>query len=296
MTLPFPLQASDGQPLAATLYPADQDGPGAVVLVSSATGATQRYYARFATFLATRGLPTVTYDYRGIGDSRPLAPGVSARMQDWGERDLAGAIAGVRRAFPGRRLVLVGHSVGGQLVGLAPNCGEVDAVVLVASQSGHWRLWPAPTRWGMACLWYALVPGITALFGRLPGWLGMGADLPRGVALEWARWCRHRDYLLHEGGEARRAAYSALSAPILAYSFSDDAYAPPAAVEALLATYRSAPRLRRHLTPQDVGRPIGHFGFFRESFQESLWEEVAEWLLARGLGAPLAATPGKAMG
>jgi predicted alpha/beta hydrolase len=35
----------------------------------------------------------------------------------------------------------------------------------------------------------------------------------------------------------------------------------------------------RHVIPREVGAPaIGHFGFFRERFRDTLWRESAGWL------------------
>jgi predicted alpha/beta hydrolase len=52
-------------------------------------------------------------------------------------------------------------------------------------------------------------------------------------------------------------------------------------VEALAGLYpASKPEIRR-IAPRDVGsRRIGHFGFFREPFRDTLWREAADWLEA----------------
>src|SRR4051812_16768139 len=66
--------AVDGVSLAATLYEADTTSLNAdrpVVLVSSAAAVRRPFYDRFARFLADDGFTVLTYDYRGIGDSRP---------------------------------------------------------------------------------------------------------------------------------------------------------------------------------------------------------------------------------
>lgn len=280
--IPFPIRARDGYPLSGTLYPHQGAELGAVVLVSAATGARQRYYSRFAAFLAGRGLPTVTYDYRGIGGSRPASlVGFEARMEDWGARDLAGAIAAVRERFPGRRVLLVGHSVGGQLLGLADNAGDVTALLTVAAGSGYYRLFPQRLR--MALNWRVLAPLLVRTFGMLPGWAGTAEDLPAGVATQWARWCLSPDYLLSEGGEARRDAYASLYLPLRAYSFTDDPIASPEAVRHLLSIYADAEVEHRLLSPKGVGGAIGHFGFFRESFRNTLWKEAADWLADKAL-------------
>src|SRR5690242_4255566 len=85
--------AEDGCELAATLLePAEQTADEApFVVVACAVGVRQRYYARFAAYLAGRGHPVLTFDYRGIGASRrgPLK-GSSVRMRDWCTLDVPG--------------------------------------------------------------------------------------------------------------------------------------------------------------------------------------------------------------
>src|SRR5690349_3599657 len=62
--------------------------PRGVVVINAATAVKRRYYERFALYLAQHGFAVVTYDYRGIGESRPAnLRGFNARMQDWGTLD-----------------------------------------------------------------------------------------------------------------------------------------------------------------------------------------------------------------
>ena len=79
------------------------------------------------------------------------------------------------------------------------------------------------------------------------------------------------------------ADFTAVRAPILAWGFSDDPIATPAAVEALLGAYRNAQVERRWTRPADAGvRAIGHHGFFAERHRKSLWRAALDWLDARG--------------
>ena len=274
------IAAADGFSLAATLHAAADRAAG-VVVVNSATGVRRAFYRRFAAHLAAHGLDVLTYDYRGIGESRPRSlRGFSAAMHHWGERDLTGVLAWAHAHAAGRRIVAVGHSAGGQIVGLAPNRRFVSALLAVGAQSGDWRLWPAPARYRMALLWYGVVPAVANAFGYLPGAFGIGEDLPRGVALEWAHWCRTPAYLAGDDG-ARRRAFAAFDGHILAMSFDDDDYAPSRAVDGLMELYASARVTRRHVRPADVGMPVGHFGFFREAMRERLWRDATAWLVDR---------------
>jgi predicted alpha/beta hydrolase len=272
----------DGVRLAATLFtPLARTERTGVVVVNSAMAVPRRYYAPFARFLAASGLAVLTYDYRGIGESRRGPIGQDrARLRDWGEKDFAAALDWVARELGDDAPLVVGHSVGGQIVGLAPNNAHVRKLLLVGAQSGDWRLWPASSRARMLAFWYGVVPPVSRLFGYLPGGLLGGESVPGGVVREWARWARRRGYVVGGSDGARATGYARLEAPIVAYSFADDDFAPARAVGALLDLYRSAQRTHRRVSAAQLGlRSIGHFGFFRESQRERLWVEARDWLL-----------------
>lgn len=266
------LVTDDGFLLGGSRWLATGESRG-VVLIAPATGAPHRFYLPFAEFLASRGFDTLTWDWRGIGDSRHEGSLRDPRltMRAWGERDLAAAIAWGERRRPEGPIHLVGHSFGGQALGLAPNAGSVTSAVLIAAQHGWVGHWPRGERWKLALLWRLGMPLASRVLGRFPSaWLGLGEDLPGGVAREWARWNRRPQHLGTWSGHA------ALQIPMLALSFTDDTFAPRAAVEALLRAYPTARVEHEHLAPEG----LGHFGFFREGCAPDHWNRVAEFLLA----------------
>ncbi|HSN85584.1 MAG TPA: alpha/beta fold hydrolase, partial [Thermoanaerobaculia bacterium] len=264
----------------ATLFePEGARDRGTAVLINSATAVRRGYYDAFARFLAHRGFSVVTYDYRGIGGSRPKSLArFRAGLWEWAEKDQAGAIDWVSQHLRPRRLLAIGHSVGGQIVGMADNNNKVDALLAVAAQDGYLGHWPRRAQPMLALRWYVMAPVVSRAFGYLPGWLGIKEDLPGGVAREWARWCRQPGFLF-AGAEERRRGFERFDRPLLAYSFADDNYAPRPAVESLLSFYANAERSHRHIALREAGaESIGHFGFFRQRFQDSLWREAADWL------------------
>jgi predicted alpha/beta hydrolase len=270
------LAARDGIKLAATLFEPTQPN-GRAVLLNSGTGIPRQFYGAFARHLADRGFTVLTYDYRGLGGSDK--PG-SATMEQWGAIDQASMIDHLAALVPGAPRALIGHSLGGQVLGLADNIGSLDAAVLICSQSGHWRHWPAGRRrLRMLALWWLLIPSLTAMTGRFPGsWIGT-ADLPGSVARSWARWGRSRFYVCDESGAALRPYNTDVAFPLRWMSFTDDPLAPFAAVEALCSYYPNAAVERRHLAPADLGvDAVGHFGFFRKSMPRQRWDEIADWL------------------
>lgn len=268
--LDLTIPARDGFPLAATFFEPDGDPRGIVVVVNGATAVPRSYYAAFATWLAGRGFPTLTYDYRGIGGSRPpRLRGFPATMREWATEDMAGAFAWARKRAASARLAVVGHSSGGWLLGFLPEATDLALLVTVASQSGHWRHWEGARRWRRWLDWHVLLPVVARAWGYVPGRMGLGEDLPRNVALQWARWCRDQRFTTTEPD----VDYGRIACPLVAWSFRDDAYAPPAAVDALLREFRNARIERRTISPEEAGAPVGHFGFFRPR-HERLWREV----------------------
>jgi predicted alpha/beta hydrolase len=272
--------ARDGYRLAGTLY-RPQTPNRRAVLFQAAAGVKQEFYGKFADYLATRGFAALTFDYRGIGRSRPpKLRGFEARMRDWAEKDIGGALDYLGRATHGARLIGIGHSFGGQAFGLVPGNEQYVAAMTVGSQSGYWKHWHGARRVGMWLVTHVVLPGVSRVAGYLPArYLGQGEDLPSGVAREWASWCRHPGYIV--GALGVEEAYARFTAPIRAYAIGDDAYAPPAAVEAFLGFYPNAPRKQVDVDAAHHGGPIGHFGFFRERFRKSLWQDAADWMEGR---------------
>lgn len=275
------IQASDGFALAGSLFPS-ASSPRAVVLVGPACGVGQRLYRPYAEFLAEQGLTAITWDWRGIGGSRPARlRGFAASMSDWGRRDFPGVIDWASAHYPSLPLLVVGHSFTGQSLGMASNAGKVQAMISIAAPNGYWRNYERRRRYHYALLWYLVIPAISHLFGYFPARrLRLGEDLPLGVALEWCRWNRTPEFM----GDFR--GHRAFRAPILAFSFDDDPQAPRAAVDALHASYGSENLVRRHVVPREIGaRRVAHMGFFKPGAVPGLWEETAAWLLARAEAA-----------
>jgi predicted alpha/beta hydrolase len=236
------------------------------LLIAGAMGAPQTFYAPIARYLAENGIHVLTFDYPDDGDLDTWARHVDAMLVE------------TRAAAPGLPLLYLGHSLGGQLLGVLPHAGDVRAAITVTAGSGYYGFNDRmPIR--VRLFWFVFVPLLTPLFGYFPGKrLRMVGDLPKGVAWQWRRWCMHPDYLIAED-EGRRALFDRVRIPIRGYSFEDDEIVTKRAIDHLHTFYRSAEVERRHAEPADVGaRKVGHFGFFSEKSRDTLWRESLEWL------------------
>jgi predicted alpha/beta hydrolase len=275
------IAAADGFALGATWFDGGGSDRSSVVVIASATGVKRRYYDKFARFLASRGHDVVTFDYRGIGDSRPRSlRGFHATMREWGTLDLSGVLAAAEERAHGRSVTLVAHSVGGQLLGQAENNGIVQRALFVGAQHGYWRHWSLERRTVLAPIWYGAIPVFSRVMGYFPApWFGLGEELPKGVALEWAHWCTHRWAMPGAPNDVHRERFRRLTIPIHAVSVSDDTFAPKPAVDALLTFYERAAVTHEHVRPREVGfDAIGHFGYFRSFVAPVLWEPAARWI------------------
>jgi len=269
------LQCRDGVTLAGT-WIEPQGESRAVAVLNPATGVRRAYYRAFAEWLASRGYATLTYDYRGIGDSLsgPLRES-SATLLEWGREDIPAALReGLSRGKP---LLIVGHSSGGNLLSLAPGHEQAAAIVVIGSQLADWRYWPGLT--GLAIQGYfAMISLASAVFGHVPAWVmggGSAAPLPKGVASQWARWGRTSGYYFGSKETAGLPRPEDFTGPYHAYSISDDTYAPPRAVEALVARHSASRATLFKLKPTHLGvAELGHFGAFRRNPGARLWPHL----------------------
>ena len=274
------LQVDSATRIAVRHYPA-QGTPRASIVIGGAMGVRQAFYAPFAQWLAQQGLAVWTFDYRGSGDSLGSAPlrGFEADLFDWA-RDYEAVVDAAKAALPGAPLYLLGHSLGAQLPGFLERPEQVDGLISIAAGSGYWRENAPRLKRSILYFWFFLVPLATRLWGYFPGRrLRKVGDLPRGVILQWRRWCLNPRYSVGAEGERAARSYGRVRFPVLALSITDDELMTLRGTESLVSFYAGAPRSVQRIAPADVqARRIGHFGFFREQFSQSLWPRMVDSL------------------
>jgi predicted alpha/beta hydrolase len=282
----FSIRCPDGRELAAHWFAAPTRR--AALMISPATGFPQTFYFKLAGYAATRGYDALVYDYRGMGWSAPRDLATeTTRMSDWGLIDMRAALAVVAQRANGAPVATLGHSVGGQFLGLLANHSLARAHVQVATSVGFWRWENAPFKYLAWWFWRVHGPLMLATKGYVPtggGWSGL--PLPRGVFLEWKRWCLRTT---HFGPDLATYlsdnVFAAIRAPLLNIGFDDDPIATRRTVAELKKFFSNAALESRWYAPREVGGPIGHGGFFASRFAETLWRPTFDWIDAKLGGA-----------
>lgn len=278
---------TDGYALAGSLF-LPRGTKRHAVLINSATAVPRKVYRGFASYLAHRGCAVLTYDYRGIGGSRQQAMvgynqpkslvGFKASMSDWAAFDVTAAVRWMRERYNTLPLAYVGHSYGGQALGLIENNTEIARAAFVASQAATWKLMTPPENYRVFALMNLVGVPTSRLLGYAPGWLGIGEDLPQGVFLQWAEWVSSPRYLFDSKLPALQN-FGKYKGELRALSFTDDPWATRSAVDLLCSGFTAIRPEVLSVRPADVGvKSIGHFGFFRPEHRDTLWRGVAEWI------------------
>ena len=281
------IESVDGVAHTAAVYAADRpDAP--VVVCLPAMGAPAGYYGPFAEALSVRGDATVVLlDLRGQGHSTMRARcGHQFGYREILEFDLPEAVAGLRRTFPGRKLYLAGHSLGGQLglfAAARPDV-RVDGLILIAAGTAHWRAWQGLER-AVARLAFAGIRLAARLLPWYPGTrLGFGGDQPRRLMRDWGLVTREDRYAPEGSRFDYEGAVRMLTLPVLSIGVREDPIAPPGAIEALLRRLSAGTVTRVEVDGVRAhGRWKRHFSWARRPGE--IASALGAWLAAQALAA-----------
>lgn len=260
-----------------------------VVIIAPATSVKAEYYHRFAGFLFENGSDVVTFDYRGIGASRPPdMRAVEASYVDWGRRDLEAVLRYVAEHYPGQPIDVVAHSIGGFAVGLAPSSHLVRRVLTVGAQFAYWKDYAPHKRLQMVLRWHLFMPIVARLVGYFPGRrLGWIEDTPLGIVRQWSTFHRNfekKPWKSRPSDPSIPKLFELFRGDTLAISIADDEWGTRPAILRLLTMYKSARKYHLHLDPADIGESeIGHFAYFNRKFADSLWPLAQQWINTGGM-------------
>ena len=271
------LRTRDDQQIGITIFPAIRE-TDKVMIIGPSARVTQEHYTALAIYMATKGITTITFDYRGTGLSAHI-PETAApfTLQQWASIDLDAVLLFAKHRFAGKEIIFLAHGISGELTGLAPASQYINRLVLVNTPLSCKKLWPLKGRLRLMFSRF-FIPIRNFILAIIPG-LQMVTykGIPPGVLNEWGNWCSNNNGLFDVFPDAN---YRKLQIPLLAFSFTDDPYAPTRAVAALLGHFNNTVTTWYHATPADLGlTQIGHLGFFAGTHPPAtLWDKLLLWI------------------
>ena len=271
--------------LAATVY-RPKDEVKTAVMIAPATGIKRQFYHNFATYLAASGFGVLTFDNEGIGES--LNSDLSkcdASLISWGRHDMPAVLDALQDEFPDATYHLIGHSAGGQLIGLMPNYKAIASVFNVACSSGRIKNMTMPYKLKAMGFMDAFIPLTNLTFGYTPAdKIGMGEPLPHSVARQWREWCNGAGYIETAFGKSIHTHfYDEIDMPALWLGFSDDEIANSKNIDDMIRVFRKMPVEKRFFEPEEFGlNSIGHMRYFSSKTNAKapqLWQMAVDWLV-----------------
>lgn len=275
------ITTTDGYRLKATLFRAKTHSKG-IIALNSGTCIRRNIYFNFAIFLSQQGYDTITYDYRGVGDSRPKSlKGFKARITDWGNYDIKAIIDWMEINYQDKKKYIIAHSMGGQIIGLSDNHSKVDKLVCVNSSYGNWRNFEWPVKIKIMLAWLILFPITIRFYGYFPASkFSKSIDFPKGVALDWWKWnlgnLPHHQLMEKYNIENY---YEEVKSPMLVYISEDDHFLASEKIYSYFKSdYKNADLTIKFLNPSHYKiDAIGHMGFYSQKC-EPIWKETLLWL------------------
>lgn len=274
------LLTSDQIPLSVKIF-RPEISHNKLLLINSATGVKQQIYFSFAKYFAENGFTVITYDYRGIGESKPQKMrGFEATMRTWGTEDFKTVTDFIQKNYKDHQRFCLGHSVGALILGMNPDSFIFKKFVFVNTQDAY----VGNLKWNIALagiLGFGLaVPLTTQFFGYFPAHrFGLGESLPKGVAFDWKTLILHKKSTSRLYEKITEDVSKKLMQETLIISAEDDPWITMKGMENLMNNvYPNLKKTYREIKiSESPQKEIGHINFFR-SFNKVLWKVVLDEL------------------
>jgi len=252
-----------------------------LLLINSATGVKQQVYFSFAQFFSEKGFTVITYDYRGIGLSKPeKMKHFNASMRIWGSMDYKTLTQYIKNHFAGYQKYCLGHSVGALIIGMNEDSRIFEEFVFIGTQNAFVGNLKFRTKIEAYLGFGIAQPLTTTLLGYFPAhWFGLGESLPKNCAYDWRTLILNRKST--NGLLEKIEDYSEnLTQKVFVIRAEDDVWLTEKGVKSLLnVTYPNLkPTYRLVKTSESERGKIGHVNFFR-SYNRKLWNIILTELI-----------------
>ncbi|MGL1958297.1 MAG: alpha/beta fold hydrolase [Colwellia sp.] len=270
----------DNVTLYATLYKS-QAAKG-VVLINPGTATKTSFYNPFAEYLVENGFHVVLWNYRGFCESKTNSLVNSDFIySDIGKYDIPAVIDKVKEMFSELPLYCVGHSAGGQQIGLAYNYHKLDALIAVAVSAGYFSYMPLAYRIKANFFFHFFSPVTGAIFNYIPAKrMKLMEDLPVGFVKEWGNWCKEKHLFFSSkfyGKSIPEGTYKNFNVPTYVFSADDDEICTDRNISNFWQHVESEHKINfiRYQSAKLPSQRVGHFGYFKKE-NKKVWADILE--------------------
>lgn len=273
------ITCADDYRLAAQFYMPSGHHKAYPILICPATGITKSFYHAFASWLCEQGYEVMVFDFRGIGQSLHGKINQStASIVDWGKLDIPAAMTALLHKTGAEKVILLGHSAGGQLLGINPLYDKVHQLIAIAGSTGYVKGLKGKTKVLAPVMFHLIFPLSSLVKGYgATQFIGMGENLPKNVAKQWRQFCSQPGYIINAIGKTvHHDFHDQVQCPVTSIWATDDEIATKINVKDLLRLYPHATTNMVELDPQQLGfKAIGHMLMFKKSHQ-ALWPLIEQ--------------------
>lgn len=257
---------ADGVHSRMSLFRGHKKGSTTVMVIFPAMGVKGSYYRNAALHFAAHGIHVFTVDHRGHGTSsvvpqRKCSFGYKQQI----EMEYVSMLEEVKRIFPQHKLIIVGHSLGGQMgtMFISRYSHLADGIIINASCSPFYKGWGWAAGKGL-WLFAWLIRLLTFLLGYYPGnRTGFGGREAAGVMYDWCQTVFTNRFSAQGSDFDYNEAMSKLCKPVLGITYEGDSSAPPKAIRYLTDKLSSATVELHHVIPPVGGRKYNHYSWVK---------------------------------
>lgn len=273
----FETTCEDGIKLKGTLL--IPKNPKALIQFNSGTATKKEFYLSFLTYLTEHDYLCCLWNYRGCEQNDNLKNS-DFTFSDYGTKDMPAIKTYLSNRFSNLPFLFIGHSAGGQQIGLINNLDNIKGNINIGVSTGYYPNMPFGYRMKAYFFFYLFSP-VSAFINKYvkakP--YGLMENLPKKVVFEWRDWLEKENYFFDDkfyGKTVPTGHFKNFKFPIHVYYSTDD----PVSNAKNSSTFWSHVKSEKgicftELSPQKFGlKSIGHFGYFRKSMKDKFWEDI----------------------
>jgi predicted alpha/beta hydrolase len=280
------IHAGDGHVLRATVREVKRGvrAQGVAVLAHAMFARRSEWERGFTAFLAERGWKTIAFDFRGHGESGAgAAKGARWTYEDLVLRDLPAVVEGARARARGRKVIVVGHSLGGHVAAAAQSIRAIDADAIALLATNVWLevIEPSPVRVVAKRAIGRAMDAICRQRGYFPARrlrLGSDDEAADYMATLW-RVVNRRLWGTEDGAVDYWERMRHLSVPVFSLSSDGDPINahPDCAIRFALRA-KGKVTIDRIRTSDDGGAAPGHMEIVTTGATRSAWGRLEAWM------------------